>query len=226
MKAKILTLLCLAMSFLVNAQNSESIFSNFIGQSLKTVANNPDWSILVKTQGDLNKDGLDDFAIVLESKDSLLIQRCANCKRMKNKPRILLVVLNQNSQEIVTIQNNHFIARGDEGGMLPYLEPELAIENGLFTIFYQYTRSNTSYTFEYQNNNMIIVSASSVGVHNALGDFEDNQYDFKKGIITTETGNISQESSETKTTKIEVKPKSLAEFDEMYDWEVAENKFL
>jgi hypothetical protein len=226
MRKRILTLLFLSFCVLGYSQYNESIYPNFIGQNLNTIENNSDWKMLQKSSGDLNKDGLNDFVLILESKDSILEKRCSDCKLLKNKPRIIVVLINQNSNEKAIIQNNKFIARGNEGGMLPYLEPELSIENGLLTIYYQFTRSNQSYTFEFNNNLMEIIKAESNGVHSASGNFENDKYDFKKGEIISEIGNISQEKVETEIIKFNIKPKSLSEFGEMSDWEIAENKYL
>jgi uncharacterized ubiquitin-like protein YukD len=73
---------------------------------------------------------------------------------------------------------------------------------------------------------MVIVKAESNGVHSASGNFENDRYDFKKGEIISETGNISQEKVETEIIKFDIKPKSLSEFREMSEWEITENKYL
>ena len=156
MQKRILTLLFLGIWILGNSQDTKTIYPNFIGQNLNSIENNTDWKILQKSSGDLNKDGLADYAVILESKDSIPIKKCSDCKLFKNKPRIILVILNQNGNETVIIQNNKFIALGDQGGMLPYLEPEISIKNEFLNIYYQYTRSNQSYTFEFQNSTPIM----------------------------------------------------------------------
>src|SRR5690606_37810264 len=167
-----------------------------------------------------------DYALILESKDSVFEKRCADCYILKSKPRIILILLDQNEFQKVIIQNNEFIARGDEGGMSPCLEPELSIKNGLLNIFYQYTRSNQSYTLEFTNDQLEIICAQDNGVHSASGNFENNSYDFKEGEIITQTGNISQDHLKTEVTKIDINPKSLSEFGRMYEWEVIEGKYL
>jgi len=226
MKIRILIVLFLSLHILGASQNKESYYPNFIGQHLDSVENNSKWDVLQKVSDDLNKDGHNDFALILQSKDSIPEKRCTACKLLKTKPRIIVVLLNQHDGEKVIIQNNKFIARSDEGGMLPNLGAELTIENGLMTIYYQYTRANQSYTFEFKNDQMEIISAESNGVHSASGNFENDNYDFKKGELISKTGNISQEKVNTKIIKIDIKPKTLSEFKKMYDWEIIENKFL
>ena len=226
MKIKILAVLFFAFYMFGFAQRDRSNCPNFIGENLNGIKKNPNWKILAQSTGDLNKDGLDDVAIILESKDSIQFKKCFNCKLIKSKPRVILVLFNQDSKQTVVIQNNKFIARGDEGGMVNYLEPELSIKNGWLKIFYQYTRSHQSYTFEFRNNQMELILAESVGVHSARGDFESDKFDFIKGILTSETGNISQEKSKKEIFRLDIQPKSLNEFGEMYEWEVFENKYL
>ena len=226
MRKQISTLLIGLLSIWGYSQNSEFEYPNFIGQNLNLVENNPNWLILQKSSGDLNKDGMQDYALILESKDSVFEKRCSDCYVLKNKPRIILVFFNENGNQEVIIQNNRFIARGDEGGMETYIEPELSVTDGLLNIFYQYTRSNQSYTFEFLNNQMEIVYAENNGVQSAAGKFTSDKYIFKEGKIITETGHISHDDSKWETTKIDIKPKSLSEFGKMYQWEVTENKYL
>lgn len=226
MKKRILTIILSITSVLVFSQNMEVNYPKFIGQYLIMIENNSQWKILKEANGDLNNDGLEDLTLILESKNSILEKRCLNCKIFKTKPRIILVFLNDGENQKTIIQNNTFIARGDEGGMLINIEPELSIKNGMLKIYYQYVRSNQSYTFEFINNQMKLVGAESNGVHSVSGDFESKKFDFIQQEIITTTGNISREGDKTEILKIDVKLKSLSEFDEMYEWEVTENKYL
>lgn len=226
MKNRILPVLFLICYVLVYSQNTKSIYPNFIGQNLNTIENNSDWNVLQKASGDLNRDGFKDFSLIIESKDSVSEKRCSDCSFLKNRPRIILVFFTVNDSPEVIFQNNKFIARADEGGMANYIEPELSIKNGLLHIYYQYTRSNQSYTFEFKNDRLEIIGSESMGIHSATGNYKNDKFDFRKGILISETGNISKDEKETKIIKFEAKPKSLSEFEETYQWEVIENKYL
>jgi hypothetical protein len=214
------------ISFCGFSQSDGNQYPNFIGQDLTTIMNSEKWEILDNATGDLNNDGISDSTLILQSKDSIVEKRCESCYRLKAKPRIIIVLLNEHNKSKVITQNNTFIARGDEGGMLPYLEPELSIKDGQLTIFYQYTRSNQSYTFELKGNEMVISSAESNGVHSASGNFENDKFYFSTQEILSTTGNISDDNNNTIIIRFNIKPKSLSEFNEMYDWEIAENKYL
>ena len=65
MKNIILTLLLIPNCILGYAQKNKSSYPNFIGQSIEEVENNVSWNVLLKTFGDLNKDGVKDFSLVL-----------------------------------------------------------------------------------------------------------------------------------------------------------------
>lgn len=221
-KKRISILLVWFTCFAVYSQNKDSLIPEFLGLNLNSIESNLQWKILDKATGNLNKDLIADMSIILESKDSIFEKRCTNCKTLKNKPRIILILINDK----VIIQNNNFIARGDEGGMLPYLEPELSIKNHLLTIHYQYTRSSQSYTFQFSKEEMIILKAQDASIHSVTGNFESNIIDFKKGLIITKTGNISKEGEKVEKTNLNIKPKPLSCFGEMYQWKVSKNKYL
>jgi len=227
MKPFSITFLFILCSFFVSAQINIDVYPNFIGQPLSSIECNTEWHIVRKANGDINKDKLFDIVLILESRDSVLYQSCSDSYMQKNKPRIILVLFHQNGLEKTVFQNNQMIALGDEGGMLPFLEaPDITIEKGLLTIYYQYTRSNQSYTFEYKKKNLYLLKASNFGVESVSGDYEDNLYNFKKGEIQVETGNISTDVKKTEIIKFNMKPKSLSDFGKMYDWEIVKGKSL
>ena len=226
MKTRIFTIIILVISFVGFSQSKEFQYPEFIDQSVRNILGSQEWEVLTQTTGDLNKDGLNDKALILQSKDSIKEKRCESCYFLKSKPRIIIVALYKNDEYKIITQNNRFIARGDEGGMLPYLEPELSIKDGQLKIYYQFIRSNQSYTFEYKKGDFIIVSAESNGVHSASGNFENDKFDFFEKKITSTTGNISEKQDLIKIIKFNSKPKSLSKFNEMGSWEITENKFL
>mgnify|MGYP000542099393 CR=1 FL=1 len=186
--------------------------------------------------GDLNKDGKDDVAIVIESKEDFIEIRCTDCPTSISKARILLVFLLDNDTLKVHTQNNVFIPRSDEGGMSAMIEPELIIEANQITISQQYTRSDIRYVFELQKDQFLIIMAESNSVHAASGDTETAVFDFTKNEIVITKGNISNEEEfeneeegikeQTTIIKFDKKPRSLSEFGIMYEWEIAEYRYL
>jgi len=210
-------------------EDTPTPYPDFMGQKLAAIENNPNWKVLIKTTGNLNYDSKDDVAIVIESKEDFIEIRCADCPTSLSKARVILVFLNKDDEFIVQIQNNEFIPRSDEGGMSAEIEPDISIENNQLTISQQYTRSNISYIFKYQEDTFNIISAESNSVHAASGDTQHCLFDFSKNEITITEGNISNEENEeeAKNEKVTVlkfdkKAKPLSEFKAMYEWEIVE----
>lgn len=220
---KIFTYLFLFYFLSTFSQKTKSVYPSFKNKSFKDLLINDDWRILIKTEGFLNFDKTKDIAIVLESKDSIFEKRIENQPR-KNIGRILLVLINDK----VLIQNNTFLARGDEGGMSPYIEPELEINNNQLKIYYQYLRSNISYFFECKRKNLKLTKAKSNYVQSATGNYEFLKYDFINKLLHIETGNISEDGKIKNKIPIKLKNglKKLSELKEMYQWEVLKDRYL
>ncbi|CAL2087108.1 Lipoprotein [Tenacibaculum sp. 190524A05c] len=222
---KILLQITFILSGIVTYSQTNSIYPDFTKHSLNKVVKEENWKVLIKVEGSLNKNKQKDVVLVLESKDSLIEQRIGERAR-KNLPRILVVFLDDK----IIVQNNTFIARGDEGGMLLNLKPEISIDKDELIIYYQYTRGNQSYTFKMVKNNLCLIKAQSHDVHSSSGDTEGMFYDFKKKSLTITKGNISSasEKDEKEIYTIELKNglKKLSEFAEMYKWEVLEGRYL
>lgn len=217
-------------------EDTPTPYPDFMGQELSAIEKNKAWQVLEKATGDLNKDGKDDVAIVIESNEDFIEVRCKDCPTSLSKARILLVLFCENDTFKVHTQNNEFIPRSDEGGMSAMIEPELTIEANQLIILQQYTRSDTKYVFELHKDQFMILLAESNSVHAASGNTENCVFDFIKKEIVITKGHISNEEAyeneeegrKEKTTiiKFDKKPKSLSDFGIMYEWEIVEYRFL
>jgi hypothetical protein len=207
------------------AQNKTMTYPDFVGKSLSSIKQNRQWTTLKEVSGDLNNDGKADVALILESTNSLPEKRGGG-NFQKGKPRIILVFLSIRNKKQVIEQNNKFIARDDEGGMMPHLTPKLSIEKGTLTIEYDYTRDSQSYDFRYRNGKIVIVSAAGSGYESGSGNYQNVKYDFVKNRIILKSGNVSADKEKTKVIEIRQKPKSLSEFGEMYDWKIYTDCYL
>lgn len=204
----------------------DTLFPDFVGKDHERIENTEGWEVLTWAEGDLNQDGIDDLSIILESADSVSESRCESCKSVMTRPRIILVLISTRGVLKVISQNNEFIARANEGGMTSDLIPSLSIKEGLLIITYEYVRSSTTYRFVYMYQKMILVSAEISGIHAVTGDFEKHIFNFQMGEMITITGNISREREDERRQRINVSPRTLAEFGRMYEWEILENIYL
>ncbi len=227
MKKQLTTLLLVSIASICYSQGFPVSLPSFKGQDFTSIQNNNNWNILTQASGDLNYDHAKDLAIVIESKDSIYEQRAPfQNEWVKAKVRVLLVLLNKNGKQIVHTQNNKFIARYYEGGDDQHLEPKLNIEKNKFQILQTYIHSSQSYTFQFKNDQFVITNAKNYVVDDVSDDFFGNAYDFKNHQLTVRAGNINANTEKVTTFEFKAIPKTLPEFNEMYEWEVMTDHFL
>ncbi len=192
------------------------------------------WIMLDSATGDLDKDGLDDAAIILQYKDSTVIINNDEDTTV-TKPRILLVLLkNSISRELAVLeQSNSFIlmdnnpARDD-----PYQELKIAggilhIEFHLFYNMGSWYVTNAAYKFRYQKAQLVLIGADYFSFHRATHDFEEYSYNFltRKRVLTK--GNDNTGAKKTSWISLTAGPlKTLATFTEPFTWEVEKDVFL
>lgn len=212
-------------NFVLFAQETSLTYPDFTGQTLAQVLQNKNWHILTMKSGYLNSDYVEDFVVILQSGNHRFVSCTESADILSNEERIILVLTSNNTEPKVTIQNNKFIFRPDEGGMACYIEPGISIEGNKLTLVKPLVRGHDTYIFEYRDKSMFLISAESVGVSG--GKIYSDSFDFIKDIIISEKGYIGSDSTETEIIPIKYKGfKKLSELEGMYSWEVAENKFL
>lgn len=225
MKAILASLVLLCCSWAM-AQDLDTSYPDFTGKSLLEIQEQKDWFPFLVAKGNLDEDGQEDVVIVLESRDSIPEKRCSSCYVQKNKARILLVLIAENGTARVTLQNNKFIARADEGGMLTDFAPEIAVKGGRLEIYYELLKGYITYTFVMDNDEPVLATAKTVGVSGDI--MEASSYDFIKKILVVKRGHISEKDTAKQSFSFELPKglKKLSDFQQMYEWEVLENHYL
>jgi hypothetical protein len=140
----------------------------------------PKWSVKDSAIGDLNGDGRPDMAVVLEYADTVTEIRGDSIENT-GKPRILLVLLHDANDQgyHVALQNNTFILREGEGGMVSDPYGDISIKNGIFEIEYQYVRSSLTYKFRIGAAGICLIGATDAGVES--NKFEEWDVNFSTG---------------------------------------------
>ncbi|WP_298425918.1 hypothetical protein [uncultured Kordia sp.] len=82
------------------------------------------------------------------------------------------------------------------------------------------------YTFQFKNDQFVITNAKNYVVDDVSDDFFGNAYDFKNHQLTVRAGNINANTEKVTTFEFKAIPKTLPEFNEMYEWEVMTDHFL
>lgn len=228
------------LAFILTILTSLSYGQNFTYPTIKQQAKEINdfvpvgWMVLDSADGDLNKDGVADVAIILQHKDSILLTNSFN-DTVLTQPRILLVLFRNAVGNTFTVaeQSNTFILKHDNPAMDdPYLE--MAINKGVleikFHLFYNsgsWYVTNAVYKFRYQQENFVLIGADNASFHRATHDFEEYSYNFltKKRAFTK--GNDNKRIKNTTWKTVDVAPlKTLKTFGEPFTWEVEKSIFL
>jgi hypothetical protein len=223
---KVLLLICLlSLDSILLENGNNSIEFKYPSINLLSDIKGDQWLIKAQEEGDLDGDGQMEKVFVLEYQDSVAHERCGGFMST-SKPRIIVVFAKKRKNQFVAIeQNNWFIARSDEGGMLSNLNPEIKIDDGGLTIDVDYTRATSTYIFKKSGDGLFISKVYQSGVSG--GRIETMALDFKSKLMVSKTGTLKDDEFKSDTLQLDnLEPKSLSEFSCMYEWEIAENVFL
>lgn len=195
------------------------------------------WTILDSTSGDLNKDNLNDYALILQHADSVTIVKTEDDIQdtVITQPRMLLILFKVPSTNALNLteQNNSFILNHDNPDMDdPY--QSIKIDKGIlqlsFRLFYymgSYSVNTATYKFRYQNSQFTLIGADNNSFDRASHDFEEYSYNFltRKRSLTTGNDENRTKKTEWKTFNLTT-PKTLKTFSKPFTWEVEENVYL
>ena len=186
------------------------------------------WTVLDSAYGDLNKDGLNDAAIILQLNDSILLVNNTE-DTVLTQPRILLLIFKNaaNNKFSLIEQSNSFILKHDNSIMDdPY--QGIAIDKGIlkidFHLFYNmgswYSTSST-YKFRYDRKQFILIGTDLSTIHRATLDYEDYSFNFLTKKRSCIKGN-EEKSIKKKSLKsfALASLKTFKTFQEPYSWEI------
>ena len=203
MKRKLFFILSL---FLIS---SIYIFGENFPQKAKTVNDfiPKGWKEILTTNGDLNRDKLEDTVIVIEKEDKKNIKKNDSFgpEELNLNPRILLVLFKQKDGTYVLASKNDkgFIkseGNDDNPSLMDTLD-DIIIKNNVLKIVFNYFMSAGSwwtstnvYIFRFQNNVLELIGYESNAYMRNTGEEEGTSINFStnKAKITT-GGNIFEE---------------------------------
>lgn len=171
------------------------------------------WALLDNSKGDLNKDGFDDYAFVLESKDSIRSYDFGDWSGVYN-PRILGIAFWNESYGgyELKIQSNDFIitTKGDMTMDEPY--EGLNIKNGTVWFDFRYWYSagtwfmgTTTFVFRYQNGQFELIGRERTSLHRATHAYikESINYSTRKAILFTQENEEDKGRTRNATFKLD-----------------------
>ena len=163
------------------------------------------WSAIMKVDGDLNKDGLTDTALIVEQENPNNISITEYNDTLNTNPRALLVLFKQeNGTYKLTAKNDKgFIEPPKENSSLldPLGEGDINIKNNTLRLNFQYFFSagswyitNVEYVFRYQNSHFELIGVETNSFHRATGEETIVSFNLSTNKLeTTMGGNIFEE---------------------------------
>lgn len=214
MKRKLFIILSL---FLIS---SIYIFAENFPQKAKTIDDfiPKGWKRISSTNGDLNKDKLEDVVIVIEKEDKKNIKKNDSLgpDYLNLNPRILLVLFKQKDGTYTLVSKNDkgFIPspNSEDEPTLEDTFDSISIKNNTFRINFNYFysagswgTSQTNYIFRYQNNKFELIGFSESSFMRNSGEEEELSINFSTNKVKTTTGgnvfegNVNNPKSKWKT---------------------------
>ncbi|MFC5871867.1 hypothetical protein [Chryseobacterium arachidis] len=193
------------------------------------------WKVIYHTQGDLNKDQLDDQVVIIEDTNPKNFRKNENfgSDQLNLNPRIILVFFkNKNQGYTLVAKNNKGFIPTENSEMNPCLEDPLletggiSIEKGLLKISFRYWLScgswfvnNADYTFRFQNNRFELIGFEHSEFHRATGEESSTSINFstRKKSETTGGSMSDDHPGNEKTVWSTIKPKKIYDLQNMVD---------
>ena len=197
-------LYCLILLALMSPVSAQSFVFPTFNKTVKSVSDliPARWHIKDSVSGDLNKDGRADMAMVLEYADTVREMR-PDSMEITDHPRILLVLFRDSATGGYRpfCQNNTFIIREGEGGMLNDPYGYLSIKNNVLTVGVEFLRETAEYKFRWQKGDLYLIGASDYGTTAATGESDGWEFNFStsKARHAWRKAGSAKEQSEWKT---------------------------
>jgi hypothetical protein len=195
------------------------------------------WTVLDSAKGDMNKDGKDDLALVVQFRDSALIAKVEydDLDTVFTQPRMLLLAFyNVISKRYELVErSNTFILTHDQDNMEEPFQ-DISISKGVlkigFNIFMNSggwgTFSNI-YKFIYQDKEFRLIGAEYNYLNRGSGETEERSYNFLKNKVKLSTGTISSDIMKTKWHNLKVyELKTLKTFSQPFTWKMEKYFYL
>ena len=164
------------------------------------------WSAIMKVDGDLNKDGLTDTALIVEQENPNNISITEYNDTLNTNPRALLVLFKQENgtYKLAAKNDKGFIEPPKENSSLldPLGEGGINIKKNTLRLRFQYFFSagswyitNVEYVFRYQNNHFELIGVETNSFHRATGEETIVSFNLSTNKLeTTMGGNVFEEN--------------------------------
>ncbi|MCZ4243894.1 hypothetical protein [Pedobacter punctiformis] len=197
------------------------------------------WAVIDQTQGDLNNDGSEDLAMVLEYHKAIDETRVygdnsTDIIKETQKPRMLVIFFKDklNGLYQLSTQNNDFILRSEEGGKLGDPLQQIYIREGQLYLRFSggsEWRWELGYTFKFQDKDWFLTNAVNLYYNNNTGEMTERVYNFTDRELYTTYGNIyRRDISNHRTSEVLFfnRLRTFKTFKKPWAWEIMPNVYL
>ncbi|WP_298118157.1 hypothetical protein [Flavobacterium sp.] len=224
---QVLYLFFLTFVTIVNSQNNNP----FIPKEGKLVADfvPNKWKVIAKSEGDLNKDKINDVAFVIENTatENIVLNGGFGKDTLNLNPRFLLVLFKTDSKYVLKSINKKFIPSQDNSVSPclddPFMENGgIEIKNGVLNIDFHYWLScgswfvtDRNYKFRFQGESFVLIGYDSSSFHRSTGEGNSLIINFlskKKELIT---GTNEFKETNPKTTWKNIKIEKLIKLEDL-----------
>lgn len=191
------------------------------------------WEVLKKAKGDLNKDGFDDVAMVIQNTDPRKYSGVVPM-RINSNDRKLIILFGQKKAGCYTLntKSETFILMHEQENMDDPFE-DMTISKGTLKIsfkeFYNmgsWSSGNYSYIWRFQDGEFKLIGANTLNYHRGSGDATETSVNFSTNKYSLKTFNIADEEVEEVETWKTVKLKELktfSTFKKPWTWSINED---
>lgn len=211
--------------------NSSSEASNHVKEIKDFIPEN--WKVVRQVNGDLNKDNIEDIALVIQNtdKNNIIINKEMGVDTLDKNPRALVILFKDPST------NGYNLIAKNDSFILSHEDPEMSdpfsniiIEKGVLKIYFQLfynagsweTTSNT-YVFRYQNNEFELMGAENTVFDRSSHESTKYSINFSTKKYSVSVSNIDDEKVKTGWKKFEMPElKTLTSIPKPFTWNLDE----
>jgi len=229
--------------FLLSAQVAQAqtfFYPKLLKQGKDLQALTPaNWKVIGSATGDLNHDQTVDLALILEYNLPISETRAYGDNETElikefQKPRILAVYFKseQGNKYTIALQNNNFILRANEGGVLGEPFKEVAIANNQLSLQFEGGsdwRWKLHYDFTFKLNDWFLTKAKNTYYNVSTGEVVIKNYDFETRKMKQTKGNmfaIDEPNAETEDVLFFQNLRTFNTFKKPWTWEITKDNFL
>ncbi|UKT65359.1 hypothetical protein [Pedobacter mucosus] len=197
------------------------------------------WNVIDTSHGDLNNDQSIDLALIFEydkpvSETRVYGDNTTAIINETQKPRILAIYFKDKltGNYNLSVQNNDFILRSEEGGKHGDPLQRIAIKDQQLYLRFQGGsdwRWELGYTFKFENKDWFLTNAINLYYNQNNGDMTERIYDFKTRELFTTNGNLNRRDIANQRTSEVLyfsKLRTFKTFKKPWAWEIMPNVYL